>query len=259
MTLNKNFLLKSACAMSILIATPLQAADTSEDDDALFSEVDELQPAVLFKIHDVQPVRNRDGKVISCEFNATFYNRSDNDINNIVVDLTWKDKAIDNVIQFEKGVDKLKMQEENYNNNGGMFREPQSETEKKTPLALTTSLKVPDLKPYRQVSLHSRIDTDRCFLMINDVDFKFGSCNVVNSKSAGVVLQNGADSACGSLFKYVSAQDPEYYREFKKVSFNEEKKVKLDKRKKEEEELKGIYDKIVSNLSRATDIMGQIR
>lgn len=259
MTLDKKILLNTACALSMLMTTPLQAAETSEKDDGLYSEIDELQPAVLFKIHDVQPIRNRDGKVTSCEFNATFYNRSDNEVNNIIVDLTWKDKAIANVVQFEKGVDKLKMQEENYNNNRGMFREPQSETEKKTPMSLTTSLKVPDLKPYRQVSLHSRIDTDRCFLMINDVDFKFGSCNVVNAKNTGVVLQNGANSACEGLFKYVSARDPEFYKEFKKVSFNEEKKAKISKQKKEEEELKSLYDKIVSNMSRATDIMRQIR
>ena len=38
-----------------------------------------------------------------------------------------------------------------------------------------------------------------------------------------------------------------------------QKKIKQNARKKEEQELTETYDKAVSNLSKATDIMGQIR
>ena len=72
-------------------------------------------------------------------------------------------------------------------------------------------------------------------------------------------MQSAGAAACDNLFRFVSARDPEYYREFKKVSFNEEKKIKQNARKKEEQELTETYDKAVSNLSKATDIMGQIR
>ena len=82
--------------------------------------------------------------------------------------------------------------------------------------------------------------------------FRFFSRLCVDKSSAGA-------AACDNLFRFVSARDPEYYREFKKVSFNEEKKIKQNARKKEEQELTETYDKAVSNLSKATDIMGQIR
>lgn len=259
MAISKKFLLGTVCSLSVVMATMTYAEEITEEDDGLVSVVTEEQPNVLFKIHDVKPIRDRDGKVTDCEFSATFYNRSENNVNNIVLNLTWEDDAIANVIKFEKDLDKKKMQEENYNNNEGQFRQPKSETEKITSVALTTSLKVPDLKAYRQVSLKSRIETDRCFLLINDPTFKFGSCNVLNPNSTGVTIQTTAMSACESLFKYVPSSDPEYYREFKKVTFNEEKKAKVQAQKKEQDELKEIYDKAVVNLSRATDIMGQIR
>ena len=258
MAISKKFLLGTVCSFLAVAPVAAQMSDTATETEGLVSVV-EKQPAVLFKIHDVKPIRNHEGKVTSCEFSATFYNRSENNVNDIVMNLTWKDEAIQKVIQAEKELDQKKMREENYNNNGGQFRLPKSETEKLSSDALNASLKVPDLKAYRQISIKSTIDTDRCFLMIDNPTFKFGSCKVVNAQSTSVTLQRAGSTACDSLFKFVPATDPEYYKEFKKVTFNEEKKAKVQAQKKEQDELKQIYDKTVVNLSRATDIMGQIR
>ena len=259
MAIRNKFLLGTVC--SFLAAAPVaaQVEENTTEDEGLVSVVDEAQPAVLFKIHDVKPIRNRDGNVTDCEFNATFYNRSNNNVNKIVLNLTWQDKAIANVIDFEKNLDQKKMEEENYNNNAGRFRKPKSETEGLTSQMLTASLNVPDLKPYRQISVKSKIATDRCFLLINNPTFKFGSCNVVEAGTTRVTVQTAASNACETLFKYVPANDPESYKEFKKVTFNEEKKEKVKAQKKEQDELKQVYDKTVENLARATDIMGQIR
>lgn len=257
MAISKKFLLGTVC--SFLAAAPVaaQVEDATSEEEGFVSVI-EKQPAVLFKIHDVRPIRDHEGKVTDCEFSATFYNRSDNNVNNVVLNLSWKDDAIANVVKFEKNLDQKKMQDENFNNNAGQFREPMSETEGLTSVTLNTNLTVPDLKAYRQVSVKSRISTDRCFLMVNDPTFTFGSCNVLNGKTTSVSLQNPT-AACESLFKYVPANDPEYYREFKKVSFNEEKKAKVQAQQKKQDELKKIYDETVVNLSRAADIMGQIR
>ena len=259
MAISKNFLLGTVCSFLAVAPVAAQVETSDADGEELASVVSAEQQNVLFKIHDVKPIRDKEGKVTDCEFSATFYNRSENNVNNVVLSLTWEDDAIANVIKFEKNLDKQKMQEENYNNNQGQFRQPRSETEKITSVALTTSLKVPDLKAYRQISLKSRIETDRCFLLINNPTYKFNSCHVLNPNSTSVTVQAAAATACDSLFKYVPASDPEYYREFKKVTFNEEKKAKAQAQKKEQDELKQIYDKAVVNLSRATDIMGQIR
>ena len=104
MAIRNKFLLGTVC--SFLAAAPVaaQVEENTTEDEGLVSVVDEAQPAVLFKIHDVKPIRNRDGNVTDCEFNATFYNRSNNNVNKIVLNLTWQDKAIANVIDFEKNL-----------------------------------------------------------------------------------------------------------------------------------------------------------
>ena len=264
MTINNKFLLSTVCALSLMSSMPAWADETEEEeDDGWVSVVDETKPAVLFKIHDIKPIRNREGKITNCEFGATFYNRSEDGVKNINMDLTWEDKAIEDVIDMEKKVAKKKMENDYYNSEAmGTLSEPDSETEKYTRKVLTTTLKVPNLQPYRQVSLKSRIRSDRCFLMVNDVKFKFTSCDVSGKEEKNLTsrsMGNAKMAACSSLFKFVNAKDPEYYREFKKVSFNEEKKAKVNARKQEQENLTKAYNQTVSNLARATDIMGQIR
>ena len=190
MTINNKFLLSTVCALSLMSSMPVWADETEEEeDDGWVSVVDETKPAVLFKIHDIKPIRNREGKITNCEFGATFYNRSEDDVKNINMDLTWEDKAIEDVIDMEKKVAKKKMENDYYNSEAmGTLSEPDSETEKYTRKVLTTTLKVPNLQPYRQVSLKSRIRSDRCFLMVNDVKFKFTSCDVSGKEEKNFIF-----------------------------------------------------------------------
>ena len=63
------------------------------------------QEELLFKIHDVKPVKNREGDVIACDFYATFYNRSPYELKSAVVEYKWHDKSIDSIITAEKEAD----------------------------------------------------------------------------------------------------------------------------------------------------------
>jgi len=254
---NKQFVLCATCALLALSAVPAWADE--EDEDRLVSQIDENQPAVLFKIHNIKPIKNNEGKVTDCEFSATFYNRSNNNIDNAQININWHDDAISNVIEDEKAAALKKIQEEHYGESVDMMPAPVSDTEKTTPVLLTANLQLPPLKPYRQVSLRSKIASDRCFLMINDATFKLDACNATNPEKTGVTLATQGMAVCNNLFKFVSARDPEYYREFKKVAFNEEIKAKQNARKQEQQSLTEIYNKAVSNLSKATDIIGQIK
>lgn len=38
-------------------------------------------------------------------------------------------------------------------------------------------IEVPAIKPYKQVTVNNRINTDRCFLLIEKVDFSVKSCS----------------------------------------------------------------------------------
>ena len=81
---NKKFLWHATCALLALSAVPAWAED-GEDSDELVSSIDESQPAVLFKVHDIKPLKNRDGKITNCEFNITFFNRSNKNVDNATV------------------------------------------------------------------------------------------------------------------------------------------------------------------------------
>ncbi len=257
---NRRFLLSMSGVLMILAsAGGAWAAEGSNDE--LVSRIGAGAEGVIFKIHDVKPIKNREGLITDCEFNATFYNRSEKNVDNAVVELTWNDQAIADIIAKEK-----KEIAERSNRDAALgnidafssYNQPQGlETEHLTPAALKASIRIPPLKPYRQVSLKSKINSDRCFLMIEDAEFKLQSCSASVQGSSSVVSPAG--SSCEGLFKFVSSKDPEYYREFKKVSFNEEVKNKLNARKKEQQDITSMYDKTVSDMSKATDIMGQIK
>lgn len=257
---NKRFLLGMAGILAALAsAGSVWAAEDGNDE--LVSRIGAGTEGVLFKIHDVKPIKNHEGLITDCEFNATFYNRSEKNVDNAVVELTWNDQAIADIIAKEKKEIAERSKRDATLGNFDAFssyNQPQeSETERLTPAALKASIRIPPLKPYRQISLKSKINSDRCFLMIEDAEFKLQSCSASVQGSSNVVSPTG--SSCEGLFKFVSSKDPEYYREFKKVSFNEEKKNKQNARKKEQQDITSTYDKAVSEMSKATDIMGQIK
>ena len=165
---------------------------------------------VLFKIHDVVPVKNADGLIVSCDFGATFYNRSPNEVNNTSLNLVWADEVVADAIN----------QEERNN------REAQRTNRRNTPRygtatynsnTVSLNLRLPPLKPNQQVSLKSKVATDRCFLLIEDMDININSCNVVPQNGDMTVVTNSPDM-CQNLFRNVSPKSSEYYADFLPVS-----------------------------------------
>lgn len=64
---------------------------------------EEEDEAILFKVHDVKPIKNSKGdEVNACDFYVTFYNRSNKDINGAQLDLTWVDNSLIDVVNAEK-------------------------------------------------------------------------------------------------------------------------------------------------------------
>lgn len=202
-------------------------------------------PAVLFKIHDVQPVKNSDGLTIACDFDTTLYNRSDKDINSATLSLTWTDTAIEGMINEEKKVDP-KMQ----NNYRGSF----SQTEASSPSDVVTTVDVPALKPYKQVSLRSRIQSDRCFLLMNDVRVEVKKCQIAGGQESG---RNS--TPCDGMFRFVSPQNPEYYREFKPISYDEVKMQGENKRNQDRRDLNVQYDATIAEINKVGQVLEGIK
>ena len=208
---------------------------------------------VLFKIHDITPIKNSDGEVIACDFNTTFYNRSPYEVTDASLDFTWSDEALENIINEEKVSDANK---KNRNVNRAY-----SETERRTSKNVSTVVELSGLKSYNQVTVSSRVNTDRCFLLVGNIDFTVKSCSASggNSSSKNSARRASRESPCAKMFKFVAPSDAQYHLAFKEISLDEEKKREEAKKMERQEEISDTYAKTVDALNVASGILGGIK
>lgn len=195
---------------------------------------------VLFKIHDIVPEKNSNGKVLYCNVGATFFNRTKEDISNAALTLSWNDDVIGEIIDKEERADKEMKRVDP--------KAPRSRysTAGFTGKVVNTSLKLPPLKVGQQVSLKTKVDTDRCFLLLNDMDVTVNNCG-----TAGMGERRSRSSGCDNLFSYVSPKMPEYYTEFKETSYDEQMQL-------ENEEVDSLYNNISSTFDEAIGLIRDI-
>lgn len=270
----KQLLMSAACAVLALGSVNAQA----EDEDAgneFASRIGRGEKVVLFKIHDVKPIKNKKDVVTDCEFGLTLYNRSPESIESATLDLVWTDQGIVSVINEEKKQEKTEEKKTVKSLNEKYSQPTQIKTADVSDTSLKTSVILPQIKPFRQVSLRSQLQSDKCYLMMEDVDFSFSSCKIkdeaakndsVKSHRLSTALGDSASrevsaelNRCKSMFRFVSPRDPEYYREFQKISFNDQTVQKSEARKKDVEELGQAYDKMLKSLSSLTETLDSIK
>ena len=162
--------------------------------------------AVLFKIHDIIPEKDSDGKVTHCNIGATFFNNTKIDIANASISLGWDDEVIGETIDQEERAEK---EQKRLNTRTARSR---YSTAGFTTKDIKATLKLPPLKAGQQVSLKTKIATDRCFLLLNDMDVNVGNCGTASMNER---ISRGG---CNNLFRYISPKMPEYYVEFKEIS-----------------------------------------
>ena len=263
----KQLLLGAVCSVLFLGGANSLANANEEDGREFMSSIASGENIVLFKIHDVVPLKNDEGIGTDCEFSFTLYNRSPKNIDDVKMNLSWLDDGISAVIDEE---DKQSIEDTiadtKYKDylNADKIKAKQPKTENFVSRKLTTSIVLPLIKPFRQISLKSKIKSDRCFLLLNDLNFSFDTCSVSEDKSDKSARDRSFSSAvsvnnaCVSLFKFVSPRDPEYYREFQKVSFNEEATKREETIKKDIDGLQKDYDSMISTLDEASSVLNVI-
>ena len=231
MNFRKNFVFGFIGALALTAAFDVRAASQE----------------VIYKIHDIHPLKD-DTEITACEFSLTLFNRSDLTVNNLSLDIGWKDDVIENKIKEEKAekvVDR---------NSGVRGYTGQSQTEKFTSKMVSTNVSVPPLQPGKQISVRSKINTDRCFLMMQTPELIVRKCSMGGSgdgdKTAGV---------CNDLFKYVSPVDGEYYTEFKEISYEEEKAQEIQQNIEEKKELDQLYGNAVSSVRRISETLNSMQ
>ena len=196
--------------------------------------------AVLFKIHDINPIKNSDGIVTSCDLGATFFNRTGSEVTNATLNLVWPDDVVSDTIEQEQRAEKEAIRLSRRN----VSRYSTSDYNDKS---VSLNLKLPPLKPYQQVTMRTKVNTDRCFLLLNDVEINVYNCTTGGS---GATATGGRGSnACGDIFRFVSVSNPEYYTEFSAVSMQEIQTQEQTQAEKEKSEVNRLFTETIDAIN----------
>ena len=150
---NKTFFLSLATAAYTFLNTfPAVALDEND--------------AILVKIQDIKPIKDKNGITTSCEFLSTIYNRTNMDLSEISFDLAWVDTAVKNTIAIEQ----------NINPNG---RNNLSGTADYISPDVISQISIPVLKRNSQKSMRGTINTNRCFILLEDAKIMVSYCKKV--------------------------------------------------------------------------------
>ena len=215
---NKKLFLSLLVFSGIVSANPVASLDNND--------------ALLVKVHDIKPIKNERGMTTNCEFTTTIYNRSSNDISELVFELNWYDEAAKNTIEQEKSMDNSRMRS----------------TKDFVSSDVRSSVNVPVLKKDTQKSVQSKINTDRCFMLLEDAKIDVKSC-----KSGGNSRKDSI--SCESLFSFISSKSPEYYTNFLAVTLDKQKEEDKKEQEKINKELDEVFEKIEENLQKTSRLL----
>lgn len=213
--------------------------------------------SVLFKIHDVKPVLNTDGVVSSCSYTVTFFNRTKKAIRQAKIDFGWTDRVsdlymIENSAQSPmEASDAAPMAPKDKKAGGDLVANNE----------ITSSITLPSLGVLKQVSVQGYADTDKCFALLDDVNFKVKECVLLTVENSGDLKNDSANdqfNACAGLFAYVDSKNPEYYGEFKEIAYAELQDRAKTEEEQETEQLKTVGKAIDDNIAKTSEYLSSI-
>ncbi len=196
--------------------------------------------AVIFKIHDVDPVLE-DGVVKGCNYMITLYNRTSINFRTFTINLSWPD-PVDERFKFDRYVESILGVEEAEKQRSFFSKdEPSKPTQ--------TSVTVNAFGADKQISLRSYMDNEKCYLMLTDAQYTVTPCDIARTMdTVGSFGISSEQSACTELFQFVSPKNPEYFGEFKRLSATEEAAESEAAESRELSDIDVIINKIVENM-----------
>ncbi len=196
--------------------------------------------AVIFKIHDIDPVLE-DGVVKGCNYMITLYNRTSINFRTFTINLSWPD-TVDERFKFDRYVESLLGVEEADKQRSLFAKEEPSKP-------VQTSVTVNAFGADKQISLRSYMDNEKCYLMLSDAQYTVSPCDIARSMdTVGSFGVSAEQSNCTDLFQFVSTKNPEYFGEFKRISATEEAAASESEESRELSDIDIIIGKIVENM-----------
>ena len=244
-----NFYKGSKMKNTLLLNTFLMAATALYAGNVYAQDAQPQEPAaekeILFKIHDVKPNKNEEGYVKDCSYTLTVYNRSDMEIDSASLDLSWNDNDGNYLIEQDIVTDE----------NGEKTFDGRMRISNKT---ISTFIDVPQVPTYSQVSVSATAKTEKCFLLLGNVNYRVTSCKLLKRDALGSAANAGSES-CSKMFRFVPVTDPEYYKEFKPISYSAQVSAAEQQKIRDLEEIERTNAEILNNFDETRKIVNGIR
>lgn len=256
-TFNKIAILSLA---SLFMATSLANAEVKapQEQNPQAPKMEKTSDAgtVIFRIENIKPIKDKHGDVKQCSYVVTAYNRLNTMIKEANLDFEWQDNVTGQYIQRIEDSAKLSADEiaENISADGAEAANNAKPEPKKAPQfqPIVSSVKLFNLAPHAQKSFSNTVDTDKCFLLFNNLNFQVKNC-IMEGKTVD------DKDGCTNKFNYISSKNPEYYVEFGDVPENIVQDQVEDEKNMEMEKISNTYNEIVSNLDKVDNTLKNMR
>ena len=195
--------------------------------------------AVIFKVHNIEPI-SEDGVVTGCDFDITLYNRTSINFRNFTLNMAWNDK-VEEKFKFNNYMEKFLTKEE--------LAQQQNLLGNATDIKpLQTSVTVNAFGADKQISVHSHVNSEKCYLMLSNASFSVTPCDIVRNVDMPNVGNNFDNKECTALFQFVDTSNPEYFGQFKKLSATELEAQNQELEAHELSDIDSVINRIVDNL-----------
>ena len=152
--------------------------------------------AILFRIENIKPLTNEEGLTDRCSFLVTVYNRMEKKIEKINMDFRWQDAIAKKYQIVDDNVEPV-------------------DDPKDAITYIMKHVELEDVFPHQQKSFEQIVTTDKCFLLLDQLEYKVNDCIAEGDK---ITVKNNMQTNRGSCinnFNYINSKNPEYYSEFK--------------------------------------------
>jgi predicted house-cleaning noncanonical NTP pyrophosphatase (MazG superfamily) len=232
---------KSIKFFSILCGVALisASAEAAERSNKKVTNPSTRRDAVIFKVHNIEPI-SEDGIVTGCDFDVTLYNRTSINFRNFTLNMAWNDK-VEEKFKFNSYMEKFLTKEE--------LAQQKNLIENAADIKpLQSSITVNAFGADKQISVHSHVNSEKCYLMLSNASFSVTPCDIVRNVDMPNIGNNFDNKECTALFQFVDTSNPEYFGQFKKLSATELEEQNQKLEEKELTDIDSVIDKIVDNL-----------
>ena len=188
--------------------------------------------AIIFRIEDIKPLKNDNDLVDRCQFIVTVFNRMDKEVKEASLDFIWKDNISA----------KYKIEDDDV--------KPVAKPEDALTI-ITKAIMIENILPHTQKSFEFEVETDKCFLLLDQLEYKVTSCIADGDK---ILIRNNrriGNGSCTNRFDYINSKNPEYYSEFKDIP---ESVLQQQLEEQKQAELAGVNKAYKSVIASINDI-----